>query len=98
MTETPFEHEHRKRLSKVERDARDAFRQVDAEKAMTEYEIAKKASSDNYERSRQSGVRGRPLRPFVEEDSHRYTFFFPCTYSFPARLPKAKLSICRAAV
>lgn len=50
MTQKPFEHEPRKRLSKAERDARNAFRQVDAEKAMTEYEIAQKAFSNNYQR------------------------------------------------
>jgi hypothetical protein len=50
MTQTPFEYEQRKPLSKAEREARDAFRKVDAKKAMTEHEIAKKAFSDNYER------------------------------------------------
>jgi hypothetical protein len=47
-----FEH-HRKRrkpLSKAECEARDAFRKVDAKKALTEHEIAKKAFSDNYQR------------------------------------------------
>jgi hypothetical protein len=50
MTKTPREHEPPKSITKVERDARKAFRQVDAEKAMTEHEIAKKAFSKNYER------------------------------------------------
>jgi hypothetical protein len=36
--------------TKAERDARKAFRQVDANKAMTEYEIAQKAFSNNRER------------------------------------------------
>jgi hypothetical protein len=35
---------------KSERDARKAFRQVDAKKAMTEHEIAQKAFSNNRER------------------------------------------------
>jgi hypothetical protein len=39
-----------KQITKVERDARKAFRQVDAEKAMTEYDIAQKAFSNNRER------------------------------------------------
>jgi hypothetical protein len=39
-----------KHLTKAERDARNAFRQVDAEKAMTEHEIAQKAFSNNRER------------------------------------------------
>lgn len=50
MEHTQPEYEPRKPLSKAEREARDAFRKVDAKKAMTEYEIAKKAFSDNYER------------------------------------------------
>jgi hypothetical protein len=37
-------------MTKVERNARKAFRQVDAEKAMTEHEIAQKAFSANRER------------------------------------------------
>ena len=39
-----------KQLTKAERDARKAFRQVDAKKAMTEHEIAQKAFSNNRER------------------------------------------------
>ena len=50
MTETPGEFEGPKPLTKAERDARKAFRQVDAEKAMTEHEIAQKAFSANRER------------------------------------------------
>ena len=36
--------------TKAERDARKAFRQVDAKKALTEHEIAQKAFSNNRER------------------------------------------------
>ena len=39
-----------KQITKAEREARKAFRQVDAEKAMTEHEIAQKAFSNNRER------------------------------------------------
>ena len=39
-----------KPITKAERDARKAFRQVDAEKAMTEHEVAQKALSKNRER------------------------------------------------
>jgi hypothetical protein len=39
-----------KHPTKAERDARKAFRQVDAQKAMTEPEIAQKAFSNNRER------------------------------------------------
>ena len=50
MTKTPGEVGPPKHLTKAERDARKAFRQVDAEKAMTEHEIAQKAFSNNRER------------------------------------------------
>ena len=40
----------RSSTTKAEREARKAFRQVDAEKAMTEHEIAQKAFSNNRER------------------------------------------------
>ncbi len=36
--------------TKAERDARNAFRQVDAKKAMTEHQIEQKAFSNNRER------------------------------------------------
>ena len=50
MTKTPSGFEPSKPTTKAERDARKAFRQVDAEKAMTEHEIAQKAFSKNRER------------------------------------------------
>jgi hypothetical protein len=50
MTKTPGEFNRPKPITKAERDARKAFRQVDAEKAMTEHEIAQKAFSANRER------------------------------------------------
>jgi hypothetical protein len=50
MTKTPGEFEPPKPITKAERDARKAFRQVDAETAMTEHEIAQKAFSTNRER------------------------------------------------
>src|ERR1700681_3046807 len=50
MTKTPGKLEPRKPITKAERDARKAFRQVDAEKAMTEHEITQKAFSNNRER------------------------------------------------
>jgi hypothetical protein len=49
MTKTPGEVQP-KQITKAERDARKAFRQVDAKKAMTEHEIAQKAFSNNRER------------------------------------------------
>jgi hypothetical protein len=44
-------------MTQGEREARKAFRQVDAEKAITEYEIAKKVFSANRERLK-AGARG----------------------------------------
>jgi hypothetical protein len=50
MTKAPGEFEPPTPLTKAEREARKAFRQVDAKKAMTEHEIAQKAFSANRER------------------------------------------------
>jgi flagellar basal body rod protein FlgC len=50
MTKVPGEFEPTKPITKAERAARKAFRQVDAGKAMTEHEIAQKAFSANRER------------------------------------------------
>jgi hypothetical protein len=50
MTKTPGEFETPKPITKAERDARKAFRRVDAETAMTEHEIAQGAFSANRER------------------------------------------------
>jgi hypothetical protein len=50
MTKTPHEFEPTKPITKAEREARKAFRQLDAEKALTDHEIAQKAFSANRER------------------------------------------------
>jgi hypothetical protein len=50
MTETPAKFEPSKPITKADRDARKAFRQVDAEKAMSEQEITQKAFHANRER------------------------------------------------
>jgi hypothetical protein len=50
MTKTPGEFEPPKPITKAEREARKAFRQVEAEKATTEHEIAQKAFHANRER------------------------------------------------
>jgi hypothetical protein len=47
MSDETFE---RKVITPAEREARKAFRQVDAEKAMTEHEIAEKAFYNNRDR------------------------------------------------
>jgi hypothetical protein len=44
MTKTPGEYEPPKPITKVERDARKAFRQVDAEKAMTSARLQRRHS------------------------------------------------------
>jgi len=41
-----------KSISKEEREARKAFRQVEAEKAMTDHEVAKQAFASNHEHLR----------------------------------------------
>ena len=50
MTKTPRAFEGLKPTTNAEREARKAFRQVDAEKATTEYETAQKAFHANRER------------------------------------------------
>ena len=50
VTKRPGEVEPFKPITKAVRDAQKAFRQVDAEKAVTEHEIAQKAFSPNRER------------------------------------------------
>jgi hypothetical protein len=50
MSKTPGGVQPPKQITKAERDAHKAFRQVDAKKAMTEQEIAQKAFSNNRER------------------------------------------------
>jgi hypothetical protein len=52
MTKTPGEFEPPTPITKAERDARKAFRQVDAEEAITEQQLAQKAFSENRERLR----------------------------------------------
>jgi len=50
MTKTPSKFEPPRPITKAERDARKAFRRVDAEKAMTEHDIVQKAFHANRER------------------------------------------------
>jgi hypothetical protein len=50
MTKTPGEFDPPKPITKAEREAQKAFRQVDAKNVMTEYETAQKAFHANRER------------------------------------------------
>lgn len=50
MSKHPGEHEPLKPLSKEEREARKAFRQVDAATAMTDHAAAQKAFGENHQR------------------------------------------------
>jgi hypothetical protein len=50
MTKTPYEYEPPKPMTTAERNARKAFRQVDADKAMSEHEKAQRAFHKNRER------------------------------------------------
>ena len=50
MTKAPGEIEPPKQITKAEREARRAFRQVDAATALSEHEIAQAAFSKNRER------------------------------------------------
>ena len=50
MTKAPGEFEPPKPITKAEREARKAFRQLDAKTAVTEHEIAQKAFAANRER------------------------------------------------
>jgi len=50
MTKTPGEIQPPKQISKAEREAHQAFRQVDAEVTLSEHEIAERAFSQNRER------------------------------------------------
>ena len=50
MTKTSGEYQPPKPISKAEREARKAFREVDAVKAMSEHALAEKAFAQNRER------------------------------------------------
>ena len=50
MTKEISEYQPPQPISKAEREARKAFRQVDAEKAMSEHAVAEKAFAQNRER------------------------------------------------
>ena len=63
MTKTPGEVEPRKPISKAEREARKAFRQVDAEKAMSEHEVAQEAFSKNRERLKAERLKREAAAP-----------------------------------
>jgi flagellar basal body rod protein FlgC len=65
MTKKPSEFQPTKPMTKADREARKAFRQVEAEKAMTEQEVAQRAFSANRERlkaerlAREAGLKAK---------------------------------------
>ena len=65
MTKTPREVEPPKPITKAEREARKAFRQVDASMAMTEHDTAQKAFSDNRERLKAERMAREAIEPTV---------------------------------
>ena len=65
MTNIPGEGERPKPITKAEREARKAFRQIDATTAMTEHDTAQKAFSDNRERLKTERLRREALNPVV---------------------------------
>ena len=66
MSKYPGEHEPIRPLTKAEREARKAFRQVNANVAMTDHEIAQQTFANNRERlkaerlAREAGLKAEP--------------------------------------
>ena len=50
MTKTPYEVEPPRQITKAEREARKAFREVEAKKAISDHDLAQKAFYKNRER------------------------------------------------
>ena len=50
MTKTPGAFPRKPQMTKAEREAREAFRQIEAKRAMTEYDTAQRAFHANRER------------------------------------------------
>jgi flagellar basal body rod protein FlgC len=68
MTKTPGEFQPTKPMTKADREARKAFRQVEAEKAMSEHESAQRAFSANRERLKAERLaREAAGTPFAEK-------------------------------
>ena len=65
MTKVPGEIEPPKAITKAEREARKAFRQVDAKQVMTEHGIAQKAFSANRERLKAERLAREAAAPVV---------------------------------
>ena len=63
MSKHPGEHEPIRPLTKEEREARKAFRQMDATVAMTDHETAQQAFSDNRERLRSERLAREAAEP-----------------------------------
>jgi hypothetical protein len=63
MSKAPGEFGPARPLSKEEREARKAFRQVEAKKALTEYAIAEKAFNSNRERLKAERLAREAIEP-----------------------------------
>ena len=63
MSKHPGEHEPIRPLTKEEREARKAFRQLEAKVAMTHHETAQQAFSDNRERLKAERLAREAIEP-----------------------------------
>jgi hypothetical protein len=73
MSKTSSEAHPPKQITKAEREAQKAFRQVDAKKAMTEHDIAQKAFSNNRERLKAERLAREAAEPPPQKTEARKT-------------------------
>jgi hypothetical protein len=73
MTRTAGEAEPPKQITKAEREARKAFRQVDAATAMSEHELARAAFSRNHQRLKAERLAREAAAPPPEKAKPRAT-------------------------
>lgn len=71
MTKTAGEVEPPKQITKAEREARKAFRQIEAATAMSEHEIAKAAFSQNHLRLKAERLAREAAAPPAEKPKPR---------------------------
>jgi hypothetical protein len=77
MTKKPYEVEPPRQPTKAEREARKAFREVDAKKAISDHDLAQKAFLQGTPESRAAGTRGRGVadeeQGLMASPSNRWT-------------------------